>query len=160
MINECILMKHIQKLNLKKPMLLITEPFNTKTFFIIIIILYIYKVLNEVDLITIAIGGCVSILLKHFFKRRRPYHKCNFIKNNTKKHHEKQTDMYSFPSGHTFMSTLFSAIMITKFPKEFLFNIIPVLVGFSRIFLGVHYPTDIIGGFIFAYLYFHIINSK
>ena len=158
--NECRIMKHIQKLNLEKPMLFFSEPFNTKTFIVIVSILYMYKLLNNTDIIIILFGGLFSIILKLIFRRTRPYQKCNIVRNNSPKYHETLFDKYSFPSGHTFMSTLFTAIMLNKFPNEFMFNIIPILVGFSRIFLGVHYPTDIVGGIIFGYLYFHIINSK
>jgi undecaprenyl-diphosphatase len=79
------------------------------------------------------------------------------IKNYSNKEHTSVTDVYSFPSGHTFLATVFSLLMLKKYPKEFLFNIVSVLVGFSRIFLGVHYPTDIIGGIIFGFIVFQIL---
>jgi undecaprenyl-diphosphatase len=155
--SEIYLMEKIQKLNFAEQMRLISKPFNTNSFIIIILILFIYKILNIKDVIVISIGCLFGNMIKHLFKRKRPYHASDKIKNLSGKEHNNITNNYSFPSGHTLAATFFSLFMLTKYPKEFLFNIIAILVGFSRIFLGVHYPTDIFGGMVFGFLIFKIL---
>ena len=156
--NEINLMEKIQKFNFSEQMRLISTPFNTGFFIIMIIVLYIYKVLNFDDVIFLGKGCIINSCLKFLFKRVRPYHASERIKNYSGKEHKLGTDHFSFPSGHTFAATFFSLLMLRKYPSEFLFNIIAVLVGFSRIFLGVHYPTDIIGGMLFAFIFFQILS--
>lgn len=57
---------------------------------------------------------------------------------------------YSFPSGHTTAAFSVAASLAITFPQLGLFSLIAAgLVGISRIYLGVHYPTDVlIGGLI------------
>ena len=87
-------------------------------------------------------------ILKAIFKRARPDEALRLI-------HETG---FSFPSGHSMTSLVFYGLAIylinrklkNKMTAKILTVILSgliILIGFSRIYLGVHYPTDVLGGF-------------
>ncbi|PPS39202.1 phosphatase PAP2 family protein [Chroococcidiopsis sp. TS-821] len=110
--------------------------------------LYRHQRRSAANTLAIAYLGALLLqfVLKPVFTRERPALWEQFILLRD----------YSFPSGHALMSLvvygLISYILTGYFPqRQKLITSITVLlvfaIGFSRIYLGVHWPTDVIGGY-------------
>lgn len=114
------------------------------------------KILMTSNLVIITL---LNQLLKRVFRRLRPI---NGIISEFG---------YSFPSGHSMVSMAFYGFLIYllyksnfKYKNIFigLLIVLILLIGISRIYLGVHYPTDVFGGFLLSisYLLLFIEISK
>jgi undecaprenyl-diphosphatase len=98
--------------------------------------------------ILIAVVGADVILnlVKLVFQRERPEALFGYVTSST----------YSFPSGHAVLSlTLYGmvAVLVTGWPKDTLragAALLIFLVGFSRVYLGVHHPSDVLAGYALA----------
>ena len=108
----------------------------------------------SIRVITIAISSVVlMLLLKQLFQRKRPLSPLL-----------KAAKGLSFPSGHAIMAVTFYGLLIyilqhsitidwLKWFLTFLVVVLIILIGFSRIYLRVHYASDVVAGFIIGLLW-------
>lgn len=105
-------------------------------------------------MITSLLGSLIigNIILKLTIRRPRPFDVFNYIELLIKKPLD-----FSFPSGHT-MTAFACSFIIYSFNKKlgFISFVLALLIAYSRVYLFVHFPSDIIAGaiigIIIAYL--------
>lgn len=112
--------------------------------------------------ILVAFSDQFTNLIKNSVERLRP---CNTeeIKNQIRLF-EYRPQGFSFYSGHASLSTTFTVFIVLLLRKhyKYIFLLVgfPLLFGYSRIYLGVHYPGDIIIGYLagifFGYVFYRI----
>ena len=126
-------------------------------FLIILTLVLLLFLKNKYYKIGIVVNLCIAFLvntlLKLFFLRDRP--NINQLISITG---------YSFPSGHAMTGMAYYGFIIyllyvyfdnkkIKWPIIIILSILILLIGFSRIYLGVHYLTDVIGGYLLSISY-------
>ena len=132
--------------------------------FIIFISLILYFMVELSSFLVIVINmlltWSITCLLKRIFKRPRP-----------KKRPLVTEKGYSYPSGHTMIATTFYGfiifmmvisdfLLIWKILLTSLFVILIFLIGYTRVYLGVHFFSDVLGGillgssYLLIYIYF------
>ena len=102
------------------------------------------KLAQKVFFVTICSTGLNGVV-KNIAQVPRP-----FDKGITPVRQETATG-YSFPSGHTQNFATVSTFFAIKFKKQWftiLVSILIAMVAFSRLYLGVHYPSDVLVGMI------------
>ena len=142
------------KMVIKEPRITFLKIFTnlaSTIFFIIVCVLLLIVLKNKSLAILISLLMIIDSLLiftfKHLFKRERP--------NIKRLVREKG---YSFPSGHSvsaiffyglvaFFIILSSLAIPLKIGLCAIICLIIFIIGYSRIYLGVHYFSDVIGGF-------------
>jgi undecaprenyl-diphosphatase len=130
----------------------ISAPFHCKLYIAIVLLLYITGKITKTQLYILGSSQFIILIIKYIIKRKRPYR----VSKDIELRENMCLDPYSFPSGHTLNAFLLSYIL--KQNTGFGLNVIPYLVGLSRVYMGVHYPSDIIGGIILTKIILHINN--
>ena len=119
------------------------EIFLKKAKNVFIIILFLAILITFTDQIT--------NLFKNTFERLRP---CNDMDVNQIARIVEERSSFSFFSGHaanSMASTMFVFLIIRKFYKHtYLLFLFPLIFAYSRIYLGLHFPGDILTGYLFG----------
>ena len=118
---------------------------------IVAILFFLFKKRKDKVLLIFTVATTVAFnqLLKHIIMRPRPPMERRLVKQGG----------YSFPSGHSMIALCICGLLIYfavtrmknktwKIVSCILLTIICLLVGISRIYVGVHYPSDVLGGYL------------
>lgn len=132
-------------------------------FLVIITLILIIAIKNKKIKIAIALNIIIEPILnttlKNIFARPRPID-YRLIEETG----------YSFPSGHSMASMAFYGLLIyliyknvknkyLKWTLILVLSVLIILIGFSRIYLGVHYTSDVLGGFLISLSYLIIYTN-
>lgn len=153
---EINLIKDLQQLPGKnknivtKIMALVSAPFHCKFYILLVALLFLLGKITTSQVFILCSSQFIIFTIKYIVKRKRPFEASKDIQLLE----PMSFDPYSFPSGHTLNAFLLSYILRKNIGINL--NIIPYLVGLSRVYLGVHYPSDILGGIILTKIVLHL----
>ena len=143
--------------------------------FVLVVAFSFYKKFNLKKAVELVLGVAIVIactdmssnLVKHAVKRYRPTHNLE-IKDQINIVNDYKGGQYGFISSHAsngfgITTFLFFCIHWLNKKVKLLLFIYPIMIGYSRMYLGVHYPSDIffgaIDGLIFGSLIYLVFNK-
>lgn len=140
--------------------LLITKQFNWTPYFLILLVILQKKIgWKNLGIILLFIAVLILFtdqttnLFKNYFQRLRPCNDPDLINIMRK---VKDSVSFSFFSGHassSCASMTFIFFILRKYYKyAFVIYLFPLVFAYSRIYLGVHFPGDILVGYLFGFL--------
>lgn len=128
----------------------ITSLGNSGWFWIVLSVIFLIpkktRKAGITSLLALAIGALITnVTLKNMVARIRPYEVVDGLRLLIARPRD-----YSFPSGHTCASFAAALVYYRYFPRKWGIAavILASMIAFSRLYVGVHYPTDILGGLI------------
>lgn len=123
---------------------------------IILILLVMGKKRTALEMFVIfAVSAVFLFGIKHLIDSPRPYQVESAVIAYTT-----ETDS-GMPSGHAFMSIVILSWLWFRHPKSFIFSVgggfLILLIGLSRIYLGVHYPSQVVAGWVLGALFLWLL---
>jgi undecaprenyl-diphosphatase len=105
-------------------------------------------------------AGLITFILKHFFSRSRPDVVPHLV----------EVTGYSYPSGHSLAATAFYLLVMFLLWRGYpawshriawlvSATSLILVIGFSRIYLGVHYPSDVLSGILLGAAWSCVLTS-
>src|SRR5688572_24103727 len=136
---------------LELPMLFFTALGNENFFFLVLPLVYwsVDTGLGVRIAFMLAASNYLNSIVKLLFAAPRPYWMSAEVKPFL---HE---DTFGIPSGHAQNSAAFTGIAAAWVKKPWAWALVLVLtflIGFSRLYLGVHFPHDIVAGWLIGYV--------
>ncbi|WP_312653073.1 phosphatase PAP2 family protein [Proteiniclasticum sp.] len=95
-------------------------------------------------------------IMKNKIRRKRPFESIIELKSL-----KIGVDQFSFPSGHTtaaFCLAVTSALVTEGHIASTVYLVLALIVAISRVYLGVHYPSDVIAGGVIGTFYAILVN--
>lgn len=102
-------------------------------------------------LLLYGIQSAVVYSLKFLIQRERPFH---FLQEMASKLSRGPGEILdpSFPSGHATYAFMMATLLADWFPRYWIvFYVLAGFIGWTRIYLGLHYPTDVLAGALLGY---------
>lgn len=134
--------------------MLVTSLGNGGWFWLTVLILMLgtakYRKVGKAGILAMAIGFVLTnLLLKNIVGRIRPYEAVEGLTYLVRKPADA-----SFPSGHSTCSMAASLTMFAMLPRKMGIPalVLGILVCLSRLYVGVHYPTDVLAGMLVGWL--------
>lgn len=139
-------------------MIFITDTASEFAIIVVAALSYIFwrqgRLADTVTIVASVVGAAVlSLVLKVLFARPRPDVIPPLVVEPT----------YSFPSGHTIVGVALYGLMAVFFWRQRLYgwallsSLWVLTVGFSRVYLGVHYPSDVLGSLALGVIWLTVV---
>lgn len=156
-------------MDLTNLIIILTNVFRPIVLVILALLISVYlnkkntKIRGEFIFITVVLGSLLQLLIKQVVQKPRPIDSLIEVSG------------YSFPSGHASVATIFFLCLIYLFKDEikdglkrnlFIFSniFLIVFISYTRLYLRVHYLSDVIAGILFGMIWvglmIKLFNSK
>ncbi len=127
--------------------------------FSVILVLYLFKRrrIFWTALLSAALSrGIFTELIRYFYHRDRPFVELDGVKLLV----EKNGLEASFPSGHAaYMFAIAFAIWLFDKKIGAILIVLAIVLSFGRVYVGVHYPGDILGGIVVAAISVYLVRK-